>query len=199
MYVSKPNDDVNNKNAIDELHALIKVPSRSLNDIRIKSLIQTFTVNLKRCTGNMSVSELAKKIVSVFKIRSAKDVNEFIRSVNGAASITSGIRTLSHVQNDQSAVGSSPAVFVGTIHSAKGREWSTVMIPFVNEGVLPSMTAFNTDEERRVMYVGMTRARHNLVLFCSDSRGVMPSRFIAESGMHPIGRVDNLISSIIHM
>ncbi|MFA5260569.1 MAG: ATP-dependent helicase, partial [Candidatus Omnitrophota bacterium] len=57
---------------------------------------------------------------------------------------------------------------LSTIHSAKGLEWHTVFILFVAEGYLPSYQSMNSiegvEEERRLLYVAMTRAKENLFL-----------------------------------
>jgi DNA helicase-2/ATP-dependent DNA helicase PcrA len=63
---------------------------------------------------------------------------------------------------------------LSTIHSAKGREWSTVYLLNVVDGCLPSDLATTTtaeiEEERRLLYVAMTRAKDQLQL-------VVPQRF----------------------
>jgi len=54
-----------------------------------------------------------------------------------------------------------------TIHAAKGLEWPTVIVAGCNEGILPSkpaVAAGEIEEERRLFYVAMTRARDQLVL-----------------------------------
>jgi len=80
------------------------------------------------------------------------------------------------------------AVTLATIHSAKGLEWDTVHILGLSEGFLP-ITYATTDEaieeERRLLYVGITRARRRLHLSSARSgsgRGAerKPSRFLAE-------------------
>lgn len=87
---------------------------------------------------------------------------------------------------------------LSTIHSSKGLEWHSVLILHLVDGFLPSERSLESpeevDEERRLFYVAMTRARQNLYLlkptlqvqgrgnyFNSPSRGFqMVSRFLAE-------------------
>ena len=84
-------------------------------------------------------------------------------------------------------------VTLSTLHAAKGLEWPHVMLAGVNEGLLPflsdddEMTAQRLEEERRLMYVGITRARHTLAVSTLRRRrrgrttvSAVPSRFIAE-------------------
>ena len=59
---------------------------------------------------------------------------------------------------------SKPGVTISTIHSAKGLEWPVVFIPGVYEGSIPSSRAEEHDEERRLLYVAMTRAKALLYL-----------------------------------
>jgi DNA helicase-2/ATP-dependent DNA helicase PcrA len=66
-----------------------------------------------------------------------------------------------------------------TYHRAKGLEWDAVYLPALDEGVLPIRQAKEADavaEERRLLYVGITRARRFLALSSSSRR---PSRFLA--------------------
>ena len=77
--------------------------------------------------------------------------------------------------------GGSGSVLVTTIHQAKGLEWPVVYLPFMTEGSLPLLPAClpphskemleHIEEERRIAYVGFTRARHQLVLSWSDVVG----------------------------
>jgi DNA helicase-2/ATP-dependent DNA helicase PcrA len=80
------------------------------------------------------------------------------------------------------------AVTLATLHSAKGLEWSSVYIAGVSEGLLPisyAKTQSGVDEERRLFYVGITRARERLQLSWSaegSQRGParQASRFLSE-------------------
>lgn len=55
-------------------------------------------------------------------------------------------------------------VIISTIHAAKGLEWPAVFIPSVYDGSIPHSRAEDTDEERRLLYVAMTRAQALLYL-----------------------------------
>ena len=70
-----------------------------------------------------------------------------------------------------------PLVTLKTLHSSKGLEWPNVMIVGVNNGTLPSNKATCVDEERRLLYVGMTRAQSILHLLTFGK----PSEFLTES------------------
>ncbi|HQU15466.1 MAG: hypothetical protein B7Z66_07265 [Chromatiales bacterium 21-64-14] len=73
------------------------------------------------------------------------------------------------------------AVTLATLHAAKGLEWDCVWILACEEGVIPHIES-PLDEERRLFYVGMTRARRRLVCSFALNDGVR-SRFLEESGL----------------
>lgn len=55
-------------------------------------------------------------------------------------------------------------VTISTIHAAKGLEWPVVFVPAAYEGIIPHSRAEDSDEERRLLYVAMTRAQALLYL-----------------------------------
>jgi len=87
-------------------------------------------------------------------------------------------------------------ITLSTLHAAKGLEWPHVVLAGVNEGLLPfrsggsgdeELTPERLEEERRLMYVGITRARQTLTVSTlkrrkkgRDTVAGVPSRFIAE-------------------
>ena len=78
-----------------------------------------------------------------------------------------------------------PVVTLATLHAAKGLEWERVFLIGASEGILPLETGSTgtsdavVAEERRLFYVGMTRAKVDLHISYRGS----PSRFLRESGL----------------
>jgi len=118
-------------------------------------------------------------------------------SVLDVAQTISVIISLAERDNDQDVVT------LSTLHAAKGLEWPHVVLAGVNEGLLPfksgsedkdsEMTAERLEEERRLMYVGVTRARTTLTVSTlrrrkrgRDSVAGVPSRFIAEMKLNEV-------------
>ena len=70
-----------------------------------------------------------------------------------------------------------PVITLATLHAAKGLEWERVFLIGASEGILPLDEQI--DEERRLFYVGMTRAKVDLHI----SHRQNPSRFLREAGL----------------
>ena len=88
------------------------------------------------------------------------------------------------------------AVQLSTLHAAKGLEYKHVFLVGVEEGILPhreSLDPAKLQEERRLMYVGITRAQRSLhISYCEKRKQARemipcePSRFIAEMGQEDV-------------
>ncbi len=91
-------------------------------------------------------------------------------------------------------------LILSTIHSAKGQEWSAVSVLRVVDGCIPSDMATGNaaeiEEERRLLYVAMTRARHHLHL-------LVPQRFYvtqqaARGDRHVYGSISRFLPPAVH-
>jgi ATP-dependent DNA helicase Rep len=118
-------------------------------------------------------------------------------TVNEATTVLQVAQTISLMHSIAERGDDADAVTLSTLHAAKGLEWPHVMLAAVNEGLLPfandaqPITAQRLEEERRLMYVGVTRARHTLTVSALKRRkrgremaAALPSRFIAEMKLH---------------
>ncbi len=89
-------------------------------------------------------------------------------------------------ESSERAKASDDAVTLTTMHGSKGLEYDNVFILDANEGITPYKKAVlepDIEEERRMFYVAMTRARLRLYIFYSlkrHNRETEPSRFVKE-------------------
>ncbi|MBO5076017.1 MAG: ATP-dependent helicase [Clostridia bacterium] len=114
----------------------------------------------------------------------------------GAASYTDCLRRLDTLKRFDT--GGDPGVTLSTIHSAKGLEYDLVLVIDVLEGELPGSEAAGAalEDERRLLYVAMTRAKKRLILCYPEKRGIRgeeASRFLAECAIdNPCAEMYNL-------
>jgi Superfamily I DNA and RNA helicases len=140
-----------------------------------------------------TATEAAQNINVIFPSLSPESV-AFVQEHGGGMPISGYLDWLSTYDiQDEIKDDAAPGITLATIHAAKGLEWPTVIIAGCNEGLIPSTQAIaidNIEEERRLMYVAMTRARDQLVIAVRpevtvDARGkehINPaSRFVGEA------------------
>lgn len=119
-----------------------------------------------------------------------ENINEFIRGLAEFSSLGEFLEYISLV-NDKTNSTNDNSVNLMTIHSAKGLEFDLVFLPGWEEGVFPSPRSVDErnglEEERRLAYVAITRAKNNLKISYSKTRyeygefkTTQVSRFIKE-------------------
>jgi DNA helicase II / ATP-dependent DNA helicase PcrA len=107
-----------------------------------------------------------------------------------AARPDTGLADLAAELEERRAIGQAPEVggiTLASLHAAKGLEWDAVFLPCLTDGAMPivyAQTAEAIEEERRLLYVGLTRARERLFLSWALAREPggrgprSPSRFL---------------------
>lgn len=95
----------------------------------------------------------------------------------------------SDAQKSEEGQEDKPLVTISTIHAAKGLEWPIVFIPAVYTGSIPHSRSEDSDEERRLLYVAMTRAQSLLYLsYPTYSSGGNGDRNELSSFVEPVSR-----------
>ncbi|MDR3271195.1 MAG: DNA helicase PcrA [Peptococcaceae bacterium] len=116
---------------------------------------------------------------------------EYLAEEEGRMGLAGFLEQVSLVADIDHLDPSEDAVALMTMHSAKGLEFPVVFLTGMEEGLFPSMRAFSDplalEEERRLCYVAVTRARERLYLTYADTRMLygrtqynIPSKFLAE-------------------
>ncbi|HQZ13652.1 MAG TPA: UvrD-helicase domain-containing protein [Devosia sp.] len=121
-----------------------------------------------------------------------ENLKELVNSMGEFETLGGFLEHISLVM-DRDSSEADDAVSIMTLHSAKGLEFNTVFLPGWEEGLFPSQRTLDEsgraglEEERRLAYVGLTRARKRLRLSVAQNRRVrglwqsaIPSRFLDE-------------------
>lgn len=82
------------------------------------------------------------------------------------AKFLANVSLASDAQNKGQTQESTSMVTISTIHAAKGLEWPIVFIPAAYNGSIPHARSEDADEERRLLYVAMTRAKALMYISC---------------------------------
>ena len=135
-----------------QMDTLVELISDAKDKKNSKDLVVVKTViNLLVKHGEGSLQERIENIVHRLKPKSKQEVND----------------------NEENE----PKVTLSTLHGSKGLEWRNVIILGVSDGTLPSPKSSSDEEERRLLYVGMTRAEQCLYMLYNG----MPSEFLVEA------------------
>jgi DNA helicase-2/ATP-dependent DNA helicase PcrA len=121
-----------------------------------------------------------------------ENLNELVRAMEEYETLGAFLEHVSLVM-DNDAQADERKVTIMTIHAAKGLEFDTVFLVGWEEGIFPSQRALDEgglaslEEERRLAYVAITRARRKCVIFHAANRRIygqwtssIPSRFVGE-------------------
>lgn len=210
-------EELARKNNLNFYHALkqglrvIKISADRKEAIKkFTSLIDEFNEKKKEIKGSELLIELIKKInyyeelkkEGEFKAQSKiENIKELILAVqefeenNEDKSITAFLEYVALITDIDLYKGEEDVVTVMTLHSAKGLEFPVVFITGFEEGIFPHSRSLNSEEEleeeRRLCYVGMTRAKERLYLTYAWRRNLngntlfnSVSRFISEIPKH---------------
>ncbi|RMF59427.1 MAG: hypothetical protein D6748_06385 [Calditrichaeota bacterium] len=200
--------------------ALLEVNENEAIPLSIKNKIIEFIEtleDLREKLTQLSAYEIAREVVDTFRLSAQyshsdlledqarlENINELLNSIAEFSERNSGPEaTLQKYLEDVSLITdidrwdpSFSAVTLMTLHSAKGLEFPVVIITGNEDGLFPLFRSLSNDEEleeeRRLFYVGMTRAKENLYLlwarqrrrFSGENSGMSfrntPSRFLLE-------------------
>ena len=122
-----------------------------------------------------------------------ENIREMIFDASRKSSIVEYLEDAALLREDQDMSDAKTGVRLSTIHAAKGLEFKAVFVVAMEDGILPHSRSINSEteeaydeaieEERRLMYVAMTRASDHLTLTLAQYRRnepMQPSRFLEE-------------------
>ena len=181
----------------------------ALSAAKAKTAIRRLGRFLNSVDAGENPGEIVKKIIEFFDFRSLTDdgtpsAEDRMNNLDVLASNAMQYEGLEEFLSDASLMSSADesggknSVTLMTMHAAKGLEFPVVFIVGMEEGLFPGSRSLEDEagleEERRLAYVGMTRAMKKLFLTYAASRYSfgsrnynMPSRFLMELGYNPYG------------
>ena len=203
-------EDYAQKSGISDYEALLEAYNIDVAS-GARAKLSEFGAQIKSwilASAELSVLDLVKKIVKDSGLDTAfsgdddesvnkkANVEEFVNSVadyerlNGNADLSEYLQQVSLV-SDTDEMDETNYVTLATVHAVKGLEFKCVFVVGLEKNILPSSRAENDEdaleEERRIMYVAVTRAKERLYLTRSKSRflygkreSTVRSRFLTE-------------------
>ncbi|WP_341808597.1 ATP-dependent helicase [Wolbachia endosymbiont (group E) of Neria commutata] len=155
--------------------------------INTKTLSE-FVGTIANQSGYIEMLE-SEGVTGVARIENVKELISSLKNFDNATTFLEHISLVMEVDN----MNSDDTVYVMTLHAAKGLEFPCVFLPGWEEGLFPHQRSFEDktgkalEEERRLAYVGITRAKEKLIISCADRREInnqwqpmRTSRFIKE-------------------
>ena len=187
------------KSLIDSLEKILEITKNK----KVNNSITKFIENFKKWKNLQDdIFELINSIISDVQFlenieeEKKENIYEFLNIVKEFNDRTGSTRLedfLSYISliSDVDTIDTSDKITLMTVHSAKGLEFNSVFIVGLEEGLFPHFKSLlsneDIEEERRLLYVAMTRAKENLYLTYSMRRTRMgvpefldPSRFLNE-------------------
>ena len=179
-----------------------------LNAAKAKNGFARLTNFVKNVSLDMNPGEIVKKIIEYFDFKTLTDdgtpsSEERMKNLEVLVANAAVYDNLEDFLADAALMSSADesgeknSVTLMTMHAAKGLEFPVVFMVGMEDGLFPSGRAedeASLEEERRLAYVGMTRAMQRLFLTYAGSRYSfgnrnynMPSRFLMELGYNPYG------------
>lgn len=145
--------------------------------------------------------------IRIENLEEFKSITKTFEDKNGIVSLEDFLLEISLVSDISEHKYSGDVVTLMTVHSAKGLEFKNVFLIGMEEGIFPHANSFcdnnALEEERRLCYVAITRAKELLYLVNANKRLLygnenynMPSRFIDEIGCDYINKIDKFHDSI---
>src|SRR5207342_3698303 len=144
-------------------------------------------------SGTIEALEAERTIESQGRIENLQELVSLAREwqeQNTEPTLSSFLQEVSLYSDQDTIRGEASLVTLMTLHNAKGLEYRAVFMIGMEEGIFPharSIEENSLEEERRLAYVGLTRARERLTLLHSASRALyggrnynLPSRFLDE-------------------
>ena len=175
--------------AVQQLHSLLQSLQAGALELEVPEVIERV---LER-SGYMDALRAERTIEAQGRMENLQELVSAAQEYQATASepSLSGFLQEISLYSDQDAIrGEQSLVTLMTLHNAKGLEFRAVFMIGMEEGIFPharSIEEQGLEEERRLAYVGMTRAKERLVLTHASARSLygsrsynLPSRFLDE-------------------
>jgi DNA helicase-2/ATP-dependent DNA helicase PcrA len=177
------------RRAVEGLRTLLESLAAGALELELPELVERV---LER-TGYLEALEAERTVEAQGRIENLQELVGVAREYQETAeepSLSSFLQEISLYSDQDAMRGEQSLVTLLTLHNAKGLEFRAVFMIGMEEGIFPhsrSIEEQGVEEERRLCYVGMTRAKERLVLMHAVARSLyglrdfkLPSRFLDE-------------------